>query len=334
MASTADGMWSAARIELARPNESAARRMSRGFVFPGQGSQFVGMLGDVAGEHPSVRRRFEEAGDAIGIDLWGIAQHGEHAALAVTAVAQPALLTASYSLWEVWRRNGGARPAAMAGHSLGEYSALVCGGALEFVDGVRLVHRRGRLMQEAVPREQGAMAAILGLDAPDVEACCASVDGVVSAANYNAPGQTVIAGEARAVDEAVAQCKIAGARRTVLLDVSGPFHCALMAPAGRRFAEALDETEICLPGIEVVHNVDARVAGSVAAIREKLLAQLTAPVCWIDCVRKLQTLGVDTLVECGPGKVLAGLTRRIDRSLQTAAIGDLDGLRAALEPAS
>ena len=305
-----------------------------GFVFPGQGSQFVGMLGDVADAHESVRRRFEEAGDAIGIDLWDIAQAGESAALAGTAVAQPALLTASFSLWEIWQRNGGARPVAMAGHSLGEYSALVCAGALEFVDAVRLVHRRGRLMQEAVPRGEGAMAAILGLDAPDVEACCAPVDGVVSAANYNAPGQTVIAGEARAVEEAVAGCKAAGARRAVLLEVSGPFHCALMAPAGERFAEALREAPIRLPGIDVVHNVDAQVAGSVPAIREKLLAQLTTPVFWIDCVRRLRALGVDALVECGPGKVLSGLARRIDRSLATAAIGNLDGLHAALEPAA
>ncbi|MDE0064778.1 MAG: ACP S-malonyltransferase [Gammaproteobacteria bacterium] len=308
--------------------------MSCGFVFPGQGSQFVGMLGDVAGAHESVRRRFEEAGDAIGIDLWEIVHNGEDAALAGTAVAQPALLTASFALWEIWQRSGGARPVAMAGHSLGEYSALVCAGAFDFADGVRLVHRRGRLMQEAVPRGRGAMAAILGLDAPDVESCCEQSEGVVTAANYNAPGQTVIAGEASAVDRAVAQCKAAGARRAVLLDVSGPFHCELMAPAGRRFAEALEATAIRLPDIEVFHNVDARVAASVAAIRQNLLAQLTTPVFWIDCVRALQALGVDALVECGPGKVLSGLARRIDRSLQASAIGELNGLCAALESAA
>ena len=308
--------------------------MPSGFVFPGQGSQFVGMLADIAAAHESVRLRYEEAGEAIGIDLWKIAQNGDGSALAGTAVAQPALLTASYSLWEIWQRNGGPWPVAMAGHSLGEYSALVCGGAFEFADAVRLVHRRGRFMQEAVPRGQGAMAAILGLDAPDVEACCAEVDGVVSAANYNAPGQTVIAGEAPAVERAVTRCKAAGARRAVPLDVSGPFHCELMAPAGRRFAEALEETQIRLPEIDVVHNVDAKVAGSVSAIREKLLGQLTTPVYWIDCVRELQALGVDALVECGPGKVLSGLARRIDRSMQAAAIGDLNGLGAALEAAA
>ena len=305
--------------------------MSCGFVFPGQGSQFVGMLGDIAGAHPPVRQRFDEAGAAIGIDLWGIVQSGEAAQLAGTAVAQPALLTASFALWEIWGRGGGTPPTAMAGHSLGEYSALVCAGALEFADAVRLVHRRGRLMQEAVPRGEGAMAAILGLATPVVEACCSAAQGVVSAANHNAPGQTVIAGEARAVERAVDRCKEAGARRAVLLDVSGPFHCELMAPAGRRFAEALEATAFSRPEIDVVHNVDAKVAGSAAEIRQKLLRQLTTPVYWIDCVRKLQSLGVDALVECGPGKVLTGLSRRIDRSLRTAAIGDLDGLGAALQ---
>lgn len=308
--------------------------MSRGFVFPGQGSQSVGMLGDVAQAHESVRRRFEEAGDAIGLDLWAATQSGDGRELAATAVAQPALLTASFALWETWLLNGGPRPVAMAGHSLGEYSALVCGGSLGFADAVRLVHRRGQLMQEAVPRGKGAMAAILGLDAPEVEECCERAQGLVSAANYNAPGQTVIAGESAAVERAVARCRNAGARRAVLLDVSGPFHCELMAPAGQRFAEALEETAIRLPGIDVVHNVDAQVAGSVSAIREKLLAQLTTPVFWIDCVHKLQALGVGTLLECGPGKVLCGLARRIDRSLQAAAIGDLDGLNAALEMAA
>ena len=305
--------------------------MTFGFVFPGQGAQFVGMLGDVAAEHASVRHRFEEAGDAINVDLWGVVQNGDDAALSATAVAQPALLTASFSLWELWCRHSQQRPVAMAGHSLGEYSALVCGGGLAFVDAVRLVRRRGELMQAAVPRGEGAMAAILGMDAEDVEACCAAIDGVVAAANYNAPGQTVVAGATAAVDEAVAQCKSAGARRAVLLDVSGPFHCALMAPAGERFADALADVTIQLPEIDVVHNVDARVAATVAEIRAKLLRQLTTPVHWVDCVRRLRALGVEKLVECGPGKVLSGLARRIDRSLRTSAIGDLSGLSSALE---
>ncbi len=304
--------------------------MSYGFVFPGQGSQFVGMLGDLAEAHGSVRSRFEEAGEAIGIDLWRIVQDGDEATLAGTAVAQPALLTAGFALWELWRHRGGIRPVALAGHSLGEYSALVCGGALAFADAIRLVRRRGQLMQEAVPKGQGAMAAILGLDAEDVEACCAAVEGVVTAANYNAPGQTVIAGTAAAVELAVAQCKSAGARRAVPLDVSGPFHCELMAPAGKRFAEALAQVAIRLPDIDIVHNIDARVAESTAEIREKLLRQLTTPVFWIDCVRKLRALGVDELIECGPGKVLSGMAKRIDRSLRASAIGDLPGLTARL----
>ena len=266
--------------------------MSFGFVFPGQGSQFVGMLGDVAREHDSVRERFMEAGETIGFDLWDATQRGRDADLASTATAQPALLTASFALWEIWQSRGGARPRAMAGHSLGEYSALVCGGALSFVDGVRLVHRRGHLMQAAVPRGRGAMAAVLGLDDGVVEACCDEVAGVVSAANYNAPGQTVIAGEASAVERAADRCKAVGARRTVLLEVSGPFHCELMAPAGEQFLEALEAVEFRLPDIDIVHNVDANAAASVSDIRAKLLRQLTAPVLWIACARKLASLGV------------------------------------------
>ena len=289
------------------------------------------MLGDVAEVHGSVKARFEEAGEAIGVDLWGIAQRGQDADLASTTTAQPALLTASFALWEIWLRRGGARPRAMAGHSLGEYSALVCGGALAFVEAVKLVHRRGQLMQAAVPRGQGAMAAILGLEDRAVQTCCDAVAGVVSAANYNAPGQTVIAGEALAVQQAVDGCKAAGARRAVLLEVSGPFHCALMAPAGEQFAAALAAAEFRLPDIDIVHNVDAEVAASASAIREKLLRQLTAPVRWIDCVRRLHSLGVRRLVECGPGRVLSGLAKRIDRSLQSAAVGSLDGLAATLE---
>ncbi len=308
--------------------------MSVGFVFPGQGSQSVGMLADVAQAHASVRKRFAEAGDAIGVDLWDIAQNGTESRLAGTAIAQPALLTASYALWEVWQRQGGARPRALAGHSLGEYSALVCAGALGFIEGVALVHRRGQLMQEAVPRGQGAMAAILGLDDTAVQACCAEVAGVVSAANYNAPGQTVIAGQAAAVQQAVAKCQASGARRAVLLEVSGPFHCALMQPAAERFAEALAAVNLRLPDIDVVHNVDGQVAGSVEAIREKLLSQITAPVRWIECVRELQGLGVTRLVECGPGRVLSGLAKRIERSLDCSAIDSLDRLTATLETTS
>ena len=334
MVFTAVGMSSTAKIEQLPPVNLASIRMSLGFVFPGQGSQFVGMLGDVAELHGSVRERFQEAGEAIGIDLWHLAQNGPGSELADTVVAQPALLTASVALWELWQRNGGARPHAMAGHSLGEYSALVCGGALAFVDAVKLVHQRGRLMREAVPSGQGAMAAILGLDDAVVESCCAEIRGVVSAANYNAPGQTVIAGEVPAVERAVTHCRDAGARRAVMLDVSGPFHCELMAPAGERFAPVLADVNIRLPDTAIVHNVDGEIAESVPALRQKLLRQLTAPVLWIHCVRGLSGLGVKRLVECGPGKVLSGLAKRIDRSWETLAIGTLDGLTAAVETAN
>ncbi len=305
--------------------------MTLGFVFPGQGSQFVGMLSDAAAVHGSVRERFDEAGDAIGLDLWRIVSDGPDADLAATAVTQPALLTASVALWDVWLAEGGPQPALMAGHSLGEYSALTCAGALPFADAVRLVRRRGELMQEAVPRDEGAMAAILGLDDAAIEAACAAADGLASPANYNAPGQTVIAGTAQAVRQAVAGCRERGARKAVMLEVSGPFHCALMASARERFAEALDNVPLSPPKIPVVHNVDAEIAAAVEGIERRLLAQLSEPVRWTDCVRRLVADGVSHLVECGPGKVLTGLARRIDRALSAGTLSTLDGLTGQLE---
>ncbi len=299
-------------------------------MFPGQGAQFVGMLADVAVQHPQVGQRFAEAADAIGIDLWRIASQGPEDALAATAVTQPALLTASVALWDIWRDGGGRLPALVAGHSLGEYSALVCAGALDFTAAVRLVHRRGQLMQEAVRRGEGAMAAVLGLDEAAVEGACAEVSGVVSAANYNAPGQVVIAGEAAAVEQAVSKCRALGARRAILLDVSGPFHCALMAPALAHLAVALDAAAIGPLRIPLVRNVDAAVVVSADQVHEGLLAQLSAPVRWTACVGRMVQEGVTRLVECGPGKVLTGLARRIDRSLQVGGIGALDGLAAEL----
>ena len=305
--------------------------MGLGFVFPGQGAQFVGMLADVAEQHAAVRRRFDQAADTIDMDLWRIASQGPEAELAATAVTQPALLTASVALWEVWCSQGGAAPALLAGHSLGEYSALVCAGGLEFAAAVRLVHRRGQLMQEAVPRGEGAMAAVLGLDEQEVEAACAAAAGVVSAANYNAPGQVVIAGTAAAVEQAAALCRERGAKRAVLLDVSGPFHCALMAPAREQLAEALDAAGVRRPDTPLVRNVDATIAATAAAVEEGLLAQLSAPVRWRQCVARMREAGVTRLVECGPGKVLTGLAKRIDRSLAVGSIGTLDGLAAELE---
>ena len=305
--------------------------MSLGFVFPGQGAQFVGMLADLADRYALVRERFDQAAEAIGLDLWRIASQGPETELAATAVTQPALLTASVALWDVWRGNDGPAPALVAGHSLGEYSALVCAGALDFADAVRLVHRRGQLMQEAVPRGQGAMAAVLGLDEAQVEAACSGAQGLVSAANYNAPGQVVIAGEVGAVGQAVANCKASGARRAVMLEVSGPFHCALMAPAREQLAVALDAAGLRQPQIPLVRNVDAAVVATASEVRAGLLEQLAQPVRWTECVRRMAAEGVSRLVECGPGKVLTGLAKRIDRSLAAGSIGTLDGLAAELD---
>lgn len=304
--------------------------MSLGFVFPGQGSQAVGMLSDLADAYPQVREHFEAAGEEISQPLWRIVSEGPDSALVRTEITQPALLTASVALWSIWKAEGGSAPTCLAGHSLGEYSALVCAGALGFTDAVRLVHRRGQLMQEAVPQGEGAMAAVLGLDDADVEAACEGIDGVVSAANYNAPGQVVIAGTAEAVAAATERCRELGARRATPLPVSGPFHCALMKPAQQAFAADLDAVSFSEPAIPVVQNVDASVASSVSELRQKLLEQMARPVLWTACVKTMADSGVDRLVECGPGRVLAGLVKRIDRGLAVDSIGTVEGLRGAL----
>ena len=268
-----------------------------------------------------VRQRFDEANDALDFDIVSIMLEGPAERLAQTAVTQPALLTAGVALWDAWCARGGPKPALLAGHSLGEYTALAVAGALSFRDAVRLVHQRGRYMQEAVPVGEGAMAAVLGLEDDAVARCCSAADGVVAPANLNAPGQVVISGAAAAVAQAVDACKAAGARRAVLLNVSGPFHCALMRPAADRLRAALDAVDVRPPDIPVVHNVDAAVAASPEEIRRKLVGQLDSPVRWRDCVLAMQARGVDRLVECGPGNVLAGLARRIDRALGVAGIG-------------
>ncbi|MCZ6641217.1 MAG: ACP S-malonyltransferase [Gammaproteobacteria bacterium] len=304
--------------------------MSLGIVFPGQGSQSVGMLTDIAAEFPSIQAHFEEAGESIDEPLWQIVREGPEELLARTEVTQPALLTAAVALWALWESKGGQAPSILAGHSLGEYSALVCAGSIEFIDAVRLVNQRGKFMTEAVPRGEGAMAAILGLDEADVVTCCSEVSGIVSPANFNAPGQIVIAGTAEAVQIAVENCQNAGARRAVLLNVSGPFHCALMKPAEKDFAAVLGEVKIRMPSIPVVHNVDGKVAVDEEDVRNKLIAQLAQPVQWIKCVTTMMNEGVDSVVECGPGKVLAGLFKRIDRSVPVANLGTLDGVNQAL----
>ena len=308
--------------------------MSLGFVFPGQGAQAVGMGGDFLDGDPAVRDRFEQANDALGFDLVSIMLEGPAERLAETEVTQPALLTVGVALWDAWRGRGGPVPEVLAGHSLGEYTALAAAGALAFEDAVRLVHARGRYMQEAVPVGEGAMAAILGLDDDAVAGHCANVDGVVAPANLNAPGQVVISGAAAAVNEAVEACKGAGARRAVLLNVSGPFHCELMRPAAVRLREMLDAVEVRAPEIPVLHNVDAAVADGPDDIRGKLVDQLDSPVRWRDCVLAMRDRGVDRLVECGPGNVLAGLARRIDRSLTVAGVGTPTAMASALAEAS
>ncbi len=304
--------------------------MSLGFVFPGQGSQTVGMLGEMAEQHQIVRETFDQAGEVLGLDMWHLVSEGPQERLNQTEITQPVLLTASTALWRAWEAANGSRPDILAGHSLGEYSALVCAGALSFEEGVALVHKRGKLMQEAVPEGEGAMAAILGLDDEVVADCCAQVDGVVSPANYNAPSQVVIAGSAAAVAAAVEACNEAGARKAVPLQVSGPFHCELMAPAKVGFAEALDAVELKMPEIPVVHNVDATVAKDLADLREKLMEQIALPVQWTRCMQAMIDAGTDQFVECGAGKVLAGLIKRIDRKMPVSNIDSPDAFTAAL----
>lgn len=304
-----------------------------GMMFPGQGSQAVGMLADLAGDHAAIGRTFDEASSALGEDLWALAQEGPAERLDRTENTQPVLLTASVALWRAWLEAEGPAPIVASGHSLGEYSALVAAGALDLAAAVRLVRERGRLMQAAVPPGEGTMAAILGLDADVVERCCseAAQGGVVAPANYNAPGQVVIAGDSAAVERAIAVCKEAGARRAMGLAVSGPFHCALMRPASEPFATELDAAKFVSPAFPVIQNLDAEVSADVAAVRQRLLAQLYSPVRWTECVAAMAAAGAEVLIECGPGKVLAGMVKRIDRELAAASLGDAAGFAAALD---
>ena len=305
--------------------------MGLGFLFPGQGAQEVGMVGDIGAAEDAVSKRFEEASDVLGFDLGDVVANGPAERLNETEVTQPALLTAGVALLDVWRRRNGAEPEVVAGHSLGEYSALVAAGSLDFRSAVVLVHKRGKLMQGAVPAGQGAMAAILGLDDEVVEESCEAIDGTVTPANYNSSGQVVIAGAAHAVAAAIDACKDRGARRAVPLDVSVPSHCALMAPASEPLAELLSNADIRDPRIPVVQNYSAAAATDRATIRDNLLRQLVSPVRWSASVGTMARAGTDVFVECGPGSVLAGLARRIDRSLAVHGIGTLDGLESALE---
>ncbi len=303
------------------------------FVFPGQGSQQLGMLSELAERYAVVRSTFEEASAALGYDLWQLVQEGPAEQLNQTDKTQPALLAASVAVWRVWKELEGARPAWVAGHSLGEYSALVCSGALDFADGLRLVKARGEFMQQAVPQGQGAMAAILGLDAEQIEqACIQAAEGeVVQAVNYNAPGQIVIAGSSAAVERAIAACQAAGARKAMPLPVSVPSHCELMRPAAERLAEELNRIQLNKPRVPVVQNVNAAPETEVANLRENLVAQLYRPVRWIDSIEFMSQQGVDTYIECGPGKVLVGLNKRIVKTAKSLAVNDPDSVMAALE---
>jgi len=305
---------------------------SLAFVFPGQGSQSVGMLAELAAAHAEVRATFEEASQGAGVDLWQLSQQGPEDQLNRTENTQPALLAASVAVWRVWNRLGGARPAQLSGHSLGEYSALVCAGALSLHDAAALVAERGRLMQAAVPPGVGAMAAILGGDDAQIAQVCEEVaqGQVVAPANYNSPGQLVIAGNAEAVDRALAKLAELGVKKAVKLAVSVPSHCALMREAADRLGERMDTIEWSLPAIPVVQNAEARSYGSVEEIRGALQRQLYLPVRWTECVQALAANGATRVLECGPGKVLAGLIKRIDKGLDARAIGAPGELEAAL----
>ncbi len=306
--------------------------MSLAFVFPGQGSQSVGMLHALAQAYPAVKQTFAEASGALGRDLWQLVESGPEEALNQTENTQPAMLSAGVAVWRVWRERGGALPVVMAGHSLGEYTALVCAGALDFADAVRLVADRARLMQSAVPAGQGGMAAILGLDDDAVRALCAqAAEGeVLDAVNFNSPGQVVVAGTAAAVQRAVAQAKAAGAKRAVALPVSVPSHCKLMAPAAEQMAARLREVNLRAPQIPVLHNVHVRAEQDPQAIREALVRQIAAPVRWVETVQAMAAQGVDKVIECGPGKVLAGLNKRIADGVTTWPVYDPASLDQAL----
>jgi len=302
-------------------------------VFPGQGSQALGMLADLAAAHPIVEETFAEASSALGYNLWELVQQGPAEELNKTWQTQPALLAASVAIWRVWQQSNGAKPAYLAGHSLGEYSALVCAGVLDFKQAISLVELRGKLMQEAVPEGTGAMSAIIGLDNDAIaKACEESAQGqVVSPVNFNSPGQVVIAGHKEAVERAGAACKAAGAKRALPLPVSVPSHCALMKPAADKMAVALENVTFSDPKYPVVNNVHVKVETSPEDIRIALVRSLYYPVRWTESVEFMAAQGVEHLVEVGPGKVLTGLTKRIVDTLTAAAVNDTASLTAALE---
>lgn len=305
--------------------------MSFSLVFPGQGSQAVGMM-SAYGDSAVIRDTFAEASDALGEDLWQMVCEGPAERLALTVNTQPLMLTAGVAVYRAWLAAGGSQPAIVAGHSLGEYSALVAAGAMQFADAVPLVRFRAQAMQEAVPAGEGAMAALLGLEADAVrEVCAEAAQGeVVEAANLNAPGQIVIAGAKAAVERAIDVAKGRGAKRAMLLPVSAPFHCALMRPAAERLAVRLADVAISTPAIPVLNNVDVRICAAPDDIRDALVRQAFSPVRWIESVQAIAASGVSHIFECGPGRVLAGMNKRIARDLQAGSIHDADSLEQSI----
>ena len=306
--------------------------MTLAMVFPGQGSQSQGMLADLAAQHREVSDTFAEASDSLGYDLWDLVQNGSVEKLNETIVTQPAMLAAGVSTWRLWQKLGGAMPAGVAGHSLGEYTALVCAGAIEFRDAVGLVQRRAELMQNAVPAGEGAMAAILGLDDQAVRDVCKSAAdiGVAEAVNFNSPGQVVVAGHRGAIERVTELAKEAGARRAIMLAVSVPSHSTLMLPAGEALAESLHAAAFQSPSIPVINAVDAMPYTDADDIRARLTRQVSSPVHWVDTVQRLIADGATSIIECGPGKVLTGLMKRIDRSVQSRCIDSPDALDSEL----
>lgn len=305
--------------------------MKFAFVFPGQGSQSLGMMA-AYGDSPVIRTTFDEASASLGRDLWQLVAEGPVEALSQTVNTQPLMLTSGIAVWRLWQEKGGVMPAMVAGHSLGEYSALVAARVIDLKVAVPLVELRARAMQEVVPAGEGAMAAILNLDADRIKAICLEqAEGqAVQAVNFNSPEQTVIAGQKAAVERAAEACKAAGAKRAVMLPVSAPFHSSLMQPAAERLQAALENIDFRTPAIAVINNVDVAVVSDPAGIKTALVRQAAAPVRWVEIMRAIQAAGITHVFECGPGKVLAGLTKRCADGLAGGAMNDLAGVEATL----
>lgn len=303
------------------------------FVFSGQGSQKIGMLAEMAVENTLVKQTFSEASQVLGYDLWDLCQTGEQEKINQTEITQPLMLTSSVALWRVWQSKGGAQPAYLAGHSLGEWSALVCSGVVDFSDAVILVRNRGAFMQLAVPKGEGAMAAVLGVDDDKIKEICkeASSSGVVEPVNFNSPGQVVIAGKAAAVEKAIELLKAAGCKRAMPLPVSAPFHTSLMKPAAEKMALLIDQTTFHAPKIPIVHNYHAQTENDPQKIKQLMIKQIDNPVLWVDCINTLVKKGVTITVECGPGSVLCGLSKRIDKSLESYALETPTNLQSAID---